>query len=123
MKSKTLTIRPTVATDLQHLKVRTFGASVRGQTIELDGVPVGVAGVLHQVPPQAFSVIGDELRDYPKMIVKFIQQFESFLERNYERVYAVASSGEKNAPSCLRRAGFKFLKMDTNNQEVFQWIR
>jgi len=121
MKSKTLTIRPMVATDLQHLNVPTFGASVRGQAIELDGVPVGVAGVLHQAIPQAFSVMSDDLRKHPKMIVKFIKQFESFLERNYTRVFAVASSGEKNAPTCLRRAGFEFVEMNRDGQEVFQW--
>ena len=110
-----------VATDLQRLKVNTYGATVRGRTIEIDGEPVGVAGVLHQNPPQAFSTMTDALREHPKAIVRFIQAFEEFLQMHYTRVYALASSREKNAPRCLERAGFEPLGTDVDGQEVYRW--
>jgi len=121
MKSKTLTIRPTVATDLQQLNIETFGVSMRGRTIELDGKPLGVGGVLHQEMPQAFSTMSDELRKYPKTIVKFITSFETMLKKHYTTVYAVASSKEKNAAACLTRAGFEYMNTDSNGQEVYRW--
>jgi hypothetical protein len=116
-----LTIRPTVATDLQHLNVETFGNTARGLTVEKDGKPIGVAGVLHSSPFQAFSVMDDELRKHPKIIVKFIRGFEDFLSRHYTRVVAIASSGENKAPACLVRAGFNFFGFDKDGEEVYQW--
>jgi len=123
MKSKTLTIRTMVATDLQHLNVDTFGATVRGRTIELDGEPVGIGGVLHQTPRQAFSVMDDKLRKYPKTIVKFFKVFREMLENNYSTVYAIASETESNAPGTLKRMGFEFHSIDNEGREVYRWTQ
>jgi len=121
MKSKTLTIRPTVATDLHLNNVETFGKSMRGLTVVKGSVPIGVAGVLHTSPPQAFSVMSDELRKHPKIILQFIRGFEEFLAKHYSNVVAIASSKENNAPACLMRAGFKYFGHDIDGEEVYRW--
>ena len=94
---------------------------MRGLTVVKGGVPIGVAGVLHTSPPQAFSVMSDELREHPKTIVRFIRGFEEFLAKHYSSVVAIASSKENNAPACLVRAGFNFLEYNRDGEEIYQW--
>jgi len=109
-------------TDLTNLRVDTLGKTLRGKVIadKETGEPLGIAGVLHTEPYHAFSLMTDELRDYPKAIVKFIREFGSFLQQHYTAVYAVPAAYEINSRSCLELAGFRYLYTD-NYGDVYRW--
>lgn len=115
-----LKIRPMTATDLTDLGVPTFGKTIRGQVAEIDGVPVAASGVLHTEPFYAFAQMTDEMRKYPRAVVKVIQGFEDFLSTYYKTVYAAADVDESNAPAVLRRAGFKYYQTNTQG-DIYVW--
>lgn len=108
------------ATDLFSLNIPTFGKSIRGQVAEVDGEPIAATGVIHTDPFYAFAHLTDEMRKYPREIVKVIQVFETFLEEYYDTVFAVADAGEGNAPAVLQRAGFKYYQ-STSQGDIYRW--
>lgn len=111
-----------VLTDLQQLKIPTYNKTVRGITVEVNGLPVGLAGVIHTSPNFAFSKIDEELRSHPKLIMSVVHCFNEFLQQYYTTVYATADKDETNAPAILQRMGFKYYQ--TNLQgDVFRWQR
>jgi len=113
--SKTPNIRPLTKSDLGEFN--SMGKTVRGYAIELDGEVIGIAGVLHTRPLQAFSRMKDELREYPKTIVKVIKMFKDVL-KNYDMpVYAIASETEYNSTKVLERIGFELM-----NNRNYVWI-
>ena len=75
--------------------------------MELDGEVIGVAGVLHTPVLQAFSMIKDKLRDYPKVLVKAGKVFRDILNKYDSPVYAIASPNEKNSMRYLEVVGFE----------------
>lgn len=109
-----------VPTDLLALGIPTYGKTVRAITAEKDGEVLAVAGVIHTVPFYAFVHMTDEMRRYPKTIMRVIRGFSDFLSKHYVAVYATASEEEANAPRVLERAGFKYL-MTTTQGEVYKW--
>lgn len=104
--SKTPKIRPLKKSDLGEFD--SMGFTVRGYAVELDGKVIGIAGVLHTRPLQAFGQIKDELRKYPKTIMKVIKMFKSILESYDMPVYAIACKKEYNSTKVLERIGFEF---------------
>lgn len=79
-----------------------------------------VCGVLHTEVAQFFSVMDDELRDYPKAIVRMMREAEDKLLKFYDKVYAVASPKEVNSSGVLRRIGFTYYG-DSPDGEIFVW--
>lgn len=116
-------IRNVEATDLTSLSVDTMGQTLRGKVIadKVTGEPLGIAGVLHTEPFYAFSMMTDELREYPKAIVKFMREFSSFLQQHYEAVYAIPAGYEINSRGCLEMIGFRYLYSDMNYGDVYRW--
>jgi len=102
----TLMIRPLASNDLSEFNH--MGFTVRGLAIELDGEVVGIAGVLHTNPIQAFSRMDDKLRKHPKTIMKVIKKFKDILSNYNSPIYAIASEKEYNSNKVLERIGFKF---------------
>ena len=102
----TLKIRPLTRDDLNEFVH--MGFTVRGLAIELDGEIVGIAGVLHSNPIQAFSRMDDKLRKHPKTIMKVIKKFKSVVKSYSSPIYAIASEKEYNSAKVLERVGFKF---------------
>lgn len=102
-----INIRPLNRNDLNEFTH--MGFTVRGLAIELDNEVVGIAGVLHSYPIQAFSRMSDELRKYPKTIMKVIRMFKSIVDKYETSIYAIASEEEKNSTKVLERIGFEFL--------------
>lgn len=99
--------------------VDSFGFTIRGIAAELDGETIGVAGVLHGYPTQAFSQMDDRLRRYPKTIMLAARKFREILQ-SYDVAYAVASREEKNADRFLTYVGFKYLQTTTSGR-TYRW--
>jgi len=98
-----------------------FGLTVRGIAAEIDGEVVGVAGVLHGDPPQAFSAMDDRLRPYPKTIMRAARIFRTVLD-HYNLVYAVASAHERNSGAFLERVGFNY-SHTTYQGRTYLWLK
>lgn len=86
--------------------------------MDLDGEIIGVAGVLHTPFKQAFSSMTDEMRHYPKTIMKVGHKMRKILNSYNEDIYAVASDREDNSKAFLERVGFKHY-----DGEVYVWTR
>jgi hypothetical protein len=115
-------IRPMEATDLTNLEIDTFGKTIRGHVAEIDGRPIAATGVIHTDPNYAFAFMTDEMRKYPREIVRVIRGFSEFLQQYYEVVYAIADIEENNAPAVLRRAGFEYYQT-TDQGDVYRWLK
>jgi hypothetical protein len=107
MKLKTPLVRPLKKADLKSFD--SFNYSVRGVAVEIGGEVVSVSGVLHSSPPQAFSFMKDELRKYPKTIMKVILEFKDILNHYKIPIYAKCSNKEKNSRKVLERIGFELV--------------
>lgn len=104
--SKTPNIRFLKKGDLKEFD--SMGFTVRGLAVELEGKIIGVAGILHSSPLQAFSSMDDKLREYPKTIIKVMRMFKNILSNYKSQVHAIASEKEYNSTKVLERVGFEF---------------
>lgn len=116
MVSKSPVVRGLRKSDLTGFYQERFSKSVRGIAVELDGEPVAVAFVINTNPFQAVSKMKDELRKYPKTIIKAARAFRDLLKMYDSIVYAIASSEEANSRKFLKYVGFEQLE-----DEVFTW--
>jgi hypothetical protein len=109
MASVSLKVRPIIEEDLRSFYDESFSQSLRGLTVEMDGLPVLVAFVVNTNPPQAVSWVKDELRKHPKWIMRAAMEFKKVLNRYPCDVYAVADDEEENSENFLKRIGFEHL--------------
>jgi hypothetical protein len=109
MASVSLKVRPIVEADLRSFYDEPFAQSLRGLTVEMDGEPTLVAFVINTSPPQAVSWVKDELRKYPKWIMRAAKEFAKILNKYPCDVYAVADDEEMNSENFLKRIGFEHL--------------
>lgn len=98
-------LRPFRHSDLEYFN--NYGCSARGITGEKDGKPILFAGILLSEPLQAFSVLSEDARKHPKLIVKAIRQFKTLVQSMSAPVYAIADEKEPNSEKVLVMAGFK----------------
>lgn len=84
-----------------------FAESFRGMVAEKDGKVIGIAGVLHTEPLQAFSTITDEVKKHPKAIIKAVKLFRNILNSYETTIYAIASEKEKTSMRFLQYVGFE----------------
>lgn len=117
-----MTIRPVTPMDLVNLNIDSLGKTVRGRAIadRVTGEVLAVGGVCHTEPYHAFSVMSPEMKRYPKAIVSFTREFESFMQRYYEVVYAIPDPLEPNSRAILEMAGFRHL-YDGPYGPTFKW--
>lgn len=116
MESHNPIIRPILKSDIVAYRGSVFEQSFRGIAVELDDKVIGVAGVLHTDTLQAFSMIKDELRKYPKTLVKAGRYFREILAKYESPIYAIASPDEENSEGFLEHVGFK-----QYNGRLYRW--
>lgn len=122
MKSTTPTIRPLTAADIPHVLPPDTSGTVRGFVAELDGKIVGSMGVLHGDVPLAFSTMSDEMRKYPKLVVRAIKMLREMLAKHYTFVMAMASNTEDSTHRVLERVGFRpYLKATEDHRGIYTW--
>ena len=114
MGLKTPSVRPLNRSDLD--KFKHFNNTVRGFAVEIDDKVVAVYGVLQSIPLQAFSEMDDELKKYPRVIMKCILSFKDILENYSSPIYAMPSVKHVNSPKVLERVGFEEIR-----EGVYQW--
>ena len=79
-------------------------------TVLKDGVPVGCAGITIPVERQetAWSILGDDVRDHPKLHLKIARQFLAVAEREYQpkQIIATTEMDDSPAQNWLEHLGF-----------------
>lgn len=121
LKSTDITIRPAVRLDIEKydiLKQRTLRAMVW----DAGGNIIGIAGVFHSSPPQAFFKLTDELRRFPMLIVKgALGAFRKIINLYDVPVYAIADDNETDPGSFLEKVGFVFYQ-NTISGRYYLWV-
>jgi hypothetical protein len=117
MKSNPV-VRLAKAEDIEQFCGKRYPQSMRAVVVELEGEIIGIGGVLHTAPRQAFSEIKDELRRRPKALLKAGKMFRTILDMYDVPVYAIASPKEKNSRGFLEWVGFVPFE---NNEDLYQW--
>lgn len=115
-------IRPTRRDDVIALCGDSYNQSLRGLTIEHEGEPIGLAGILHTNPLQCFSEMTDTLRKSPRTIVKCAIKLRDILDSYSVDIYAIANEDEPTAPRFLEYVGFKYVS-STVQGELYKWPR
>lgn len=79
--------------------------------------PVGVAGIIHTTPLQAFSVLDFDTKENARFIVEVVREFRELL-RQYEPlpVYAIPATDRDTAAAFLRYVGFEKIE-----DGLFRW--
>ncbi len=91
--------------------------SVIGITAELDGRVLGVAGVAFAKPLQAFSFLSEELKKYPRVIVKAVSRLKELFDSFDLPIYATPDTDEvATADGFLKHVGFEEIE-----EGVYQW--
>lgn len=111
-------IRPAKRNDVIAFQGEPYDQSFRGIVVELDDEIIGLAGVLHSNPLQAFSVISDTMRKYPKCLVLAARDFRKYLDMYDSPIYAMANPDEKNSEGYLEYVGFE--KFD-ESKRLYKW--
>lgn len=115
-----MVIRGTTRNDINVLCGSQYKQSLRALTVDDDGQPVAIVGVLHTDPLQCFSEMTPAVRKSPKTIVKTALLLRRILDSYSSTVYAIADVNENDAPRFLKMIGFEY--ECTNNQgEIYRW--
>jgi len=93
-----------------------YPTSVRGVAVELDGEVLAIGGITKDIPPVAFSDMKDEIRRYPKVIMKAAIALREVADTFQSTVYTIASSEEKNSHAFLARLGWQHVEGD-----IYKW--
>lgn len=117
MASESPKVRPLTEADIWSFYNEPFVQSLRGIAVEFEGKPVAVAFVINTSPPQAVSWIRDELREYPRAIIKAAREFAKILKRYPCDVYAMADEDEANSENFLKRVGFEHW-----HERAYVWV-
>ena len=117
-----MVIRPATRSDVIDLCGDSYPEGMRALVVESDGVPIGIAGILHTMPRQCFSVMKDEIRSSPRVILRVAKQLRPMMDSYDTPIYAIASEDEPTSTRFLEYVGFEY--HDTTVQgEVYQWRR
>lgn len=110
-------IRPAQKNDDVLIDGHRYRYTFKGTVAELDGVPVGIVGVLHTIPLTAFSNISGELKGKIKFIRKYIEQYRELLDSYGVPIYATCSIDIPGASRFLKHVGFQHF-----NDDTYIWI-
>ncbi len=113
MGLKIPSVRPLNRSDLD--KFAHHNETVRGFVIELEGEVLAVYGVIHTNPLQAFSEMSESLKQYPRVIMRAILDFEGILKQYKNDIIAIPSVNHPNSSKVLERIGFAF------ENGVYRW--
>lgn len=109
-------IRPANKADIMAYRGKVYKESFRGIVAEIDGKVVGIAGVLHTQPLQAFSNVLPELKKRPKALIMAAREFRKILNSYDSPIYAVADEKEKNSTGYLEYVGF-----EPYQKRIYRW--
>ncbi len=93
-----------------------FKNAVIGVVVESEDEILGIAGVLHTAPLQAFSSMNKELKRHPKYIVLAAKKMREILNSYDSPIYTKASEHEDNSMRFLKYVGFEYLY-----KRIYQW--
>jgi len=93
-------------------------ASFRGVTAELDGEVIGVAGIMHTNPLQAFMTMREPLKQHRKAIVLGIREFRKLMALYSAPIFAFPNQMEPTARGFLSYVGFT-----QESSEVYRWTQ
>lgn len=120
-KKQRLRIRPITKQDiLEFNNGKLYDKGLRGLAVELDGEPIGIAGVMHTTPLQVFSEMKDAMRQYPVMIMKTAKKMQSLMSTYDSPMVAKASKNERNPTAFLERIGFEFIG-ENEDGRFYSW--
>ncbi len=111
-----LRVRPVDKEDIMSFYGEPFKNAVMGIVVESEDEILGIAGVLHTSPLQAFSSMKDELKKHPKYIVLAAKKMIEILNGYDSPIYTKASEKEDNSMRFLEYVGFKYL-----HERIYQW--
>jgi hypothetical protein len=109
-------IRPVKASDLNKFYPEMGLLTVRGWAFDLDGEAIGVFGLMYTTPVQAFSTIDDELRKYPKVMIKATRLLASIMNTCGHEIIALANEDEPTSMRFLAHIGFV-----RTHERYFKW--
>lgn len=118
MESVNLKIRPLNKADIISFRGESYDNSIRGIAIEKNGKLLAIAGVMHTSPLHAFSsVIDDDIKNYPRVVVKAVREFKEILHSYSSPIYAMRNGKEESSSRFLKYVGFVHVK-----DEVYRWL-
>jgi hypothetical protein len=119
-----VTLRPTIAEDIQFVTDKPLPARIQGITAELDGRVLGIGGFSFREGGSivAFVAMTDEAREYPVAIHRAGLAAMALARREgYPRIVAEAESDNPAAERWLVRLGFR--RTVLMGREAFIWER
>ena len=114
-------IRPIKRGDFEAVYGYSPSRTLKGYCAELDGRPVGVAGIYY-MPDHvvAFCNVTDDGRCHKAAMATALRKFSNLLNNMEVPVFAVADKDIPSSENFLMRCGFKYLNKGPNG-EVFVW--
>jgi hypothetical protein len=110
-------VRPANNRDVELMVPDTFGKSMRGVVVEVDGRVIGISGILHTVPPQCFATITDELKAMPKALLSAVRLLRTMLNQYSVPVYSLAEDNSEVAIRFLEHVGF----VKVEDEDLYVW--
>lgn len=117
-----MVIRPARVDDVVALRGQPFRESMQGVVVERDGVPVGMTGVLHTAPRQAFTLCAEELRKSPRTVVRLARWMLKVLHEQRQPVYAVTDPELPATTRLVQRMGFDYVET-THQGRLWVWAQ
>jgi len=111
-----LHVRPVGKADIVSFYGHSYDKAMKGIVVESDNEILGIAGVLHTSPLQAFSSMKEELKSHPKYIILAARKMREILNSYDYPIYTKASESEDNSMRFLKYVGFEYLY-----QRIYQW--
>ena len=100
-------IRPATGGDILDIYGKPFEFTMRAIAAEHDGKVLGVSGVLHSDPLQAFSTMLPEMQQHPMAIRSAIKRMRGILSEYGCAVYAIPDERYANSRRVLGLTGFR----------------
>ena len=109
-------IRGLTKEDVVKMYGKPFEQATYGIASEIDGELIGVCGVLHTIPMQAYSTLTDKILKNKRELIHGIRWFRKILEKYQSDVVAI----EKGDPMFLKHVGFEFV-CESEQGDVYRW--
>lgn len=100
-------IRPATGVDVLELYGEPLAHTMRAITAEVDGRVLGISGVIHDSPLQAFSTMLPEMQNHPMVIRTAIREMRKIIEGYGAPVYAAPDEKYENSRRVLELTGFR----------------
>lgn len=102
-------LRPATRQDAVELYPEGLSRSFKGITAEIDGKPVGIAGLYFNQNWVAFARIKPELREHKLTIYKASKKLKDMMEQLDKPVFAFADPSISNSDELLLKMGFEYV--------------